>query len=181
MMHMYIYICMYTYTFTHIYIYIYTFMCVYIYIYIYIHIYICTYIHTCIYEYICIHIYIYIYIHIHTCYTYMHALRAQEARIPHGTHLRECIMHHTGWRRFIGFPKLHVIFHKRATIHRALLRKMTYEDKYRTYRRHPVRSETPQGVRERRKEGRGKWGRCLRKYPSATVPTLRTAGSPRRM
>ena len=73
--------------------------------------------------------YTYIYIYIHTCYTYMHARRAQEARIPHGTHLRECIMHHTGWRRFIGSPKLHVIFHKRATTDRALLRKMTYEDK----------------------------------------------------
>jgi len=35
----------------------------------------------------------------------------------------------TGWRRPIGFLKLQVIFRKRATNYRALLRKMTYEDK----------------------------------------------------
>jgi len=35
----------------------------------------------------------------------------------------------TGWRRLIGSPKLQVIFHKRATKYRALLRKMTYKDK----------------------------------------------------
>ena len=29
----------------------------------------------------------------------------------------------------IGSPKLQIIFHKRATIHRSLLRKMTYKDK----------------------------------------------------
>jgi len=36
---------------------------------------------------------------------------------------------YTGWRRLIGFPKLQIIFHKRATKYRSLLRKMTYEDK----------------------------------------------------
>ena len=36
---------------------------------------------------------------------------------------------HTGWRRLIGSPKLQIIFHKRATNYRALLRKMTYRDK----------------------------------------------------
>ena len=35
----------------------------------------------------------------------------------------------TRWRRLIGSPKLQIIFHKRATKYRALLRKMTYKDK----------------------------------------------------
>ena len=35
----------------------------------------------------------------------------------------------TGWRRLIGSPKLQIIFHKRATNYRSLLRKMTYKDK----------------------------------------------------
>jgi len=35
----------------------------------------------------------------------------------------------TGWWRPIGYLKLQIIFHKRATIYRALLRKMTYKDK----------------------------------------------------
>jgi len=35
----------------------------------------------------------------------------------------------TGWRRLIGSPKLQIIFHKRATKYRSLLRKITYEDK----------------------------------------------------
>ena len=35
----------------------------------------------------------------------------------------------TGWQRLIGFPKLQIIFHKRATKYRSLLRKMTYKDK----------------------------------------------------
>ena len=35
----------------------------------------------------------------------------------------------TGWRRLIGCLKLPVMFHKRATNYRALLRKITYEDK----------------------------------------------------
>ena len=34
-----------------------------------------------------------------------------------------------GWRRLIGSPKLQIIFHKRATKYRSLLRKMTYKDK----------------------------------------------------
>jgi len=39
------------------------------------------------------------------------------------------IMNSTGWRRLIGSPKLQIIFHKRATKYRSLLRKMTYKDK----------------------------------------------------
>ena len=35
----------------------------------------------------------------------------------------------TGWRRLVGCLTWQVIFHKRATNYRALLRKMTYEDK----------------------------------------------------
>jgi len=35
----------------------------------------------------------------------------------------------TGWRRLLGCLKLQVIFRKRATNYRALLRRMTYEDK----------------------------------------------------
>jgi len=35
----------------------------------------------------------------------------------------------TGWRRLKGSPKSQIIFHKRATKYRALLRKMTYKDK----------------------------------------------------
>ena len=35
----------------------------------------------------------------------------------------------TGWRRLIGSPKLQIIFHKRATKYRSLLRKTTYKDK----------------------------------------------------
>ena len=35
----------------------------------------------------------------------------------------------TGWRRLIGSSKFQIIFHKRATEYRSLLRKMTYKDK----------------------------------------------------
>jgi len=35
----------------------------------------------------------------------------------------------TGWRRLIGSPNLQIIFHKRATKYRSLLRKMSYKDK----------------------------------------------------
>ena len=39
------------------------------------------------------------------------------------------IIINTGWRRLIGSPKLQIMFHKRATKYRSLLRKMTYKDK----------------------------------------------------
>jgi len=35
----------------------------------------------------------------------------------------------TGWRRLIGSPKLQIIFHKRATKYRSLLRKMSCNNK----------------------------------------------------
>jgi len=44
----------------------------------------------------------------------------------------------TGWRRLIGSPKLQIIFHKRATKYRSLLRKMTYKDKGFYESSHPV-------------------------------------------
>jgi len=40
-----------------------------------------------------------------------------------------CVQMYTGWRRLIGCLELQVIFRKRATNYRALLRKMTYESK----------------------------------------------------
>jgi len=40
-----------------------------------------------------------------------------------------CVFESTGWRRLVGSPKLQIIFHKRATKYRSLLRKMTYKDK----------------------------------------------------
>jgi len=43
--------------------------------------------------------------------------------------VREKMQSSTGWRRLIGSPKLQIIFHKRATKYRSLLRKMTYKDK----------------------------------------------------
>jgi len=39
------------------------------------------------------------------------------------------VAHHTGWPRLIGSPKLQIIFHKRATKCRSLLRKTTHKDK----------------------------------------------------
>jgi len=42
---------------------------------------------------------------------------------------KSALFAYTGWRRLIGSPKLQTIFHKRATKHRALLRKMSYKDK----------------------------------------------------
>ena len=57
-------------------------------------------------------------------------------RMSHVTRIRyttRVILSHvswrTGWRRLIGSPKLQIIFHKRATKYRALLRKMTCKDK----------------------------------------------------
>jgi len=47
----------------------------------------------------------------------------------HGTTCRVEFDASTGWRRPIGCLQLQVIFRKRATNYKALLRKMTYEDK----------------------------------------------------
>ena len=45
------------------------------------------------------------------------------------TRPRSHALPHTGWRRTTACLELHVIFHKRATNYRALLRKMTCKDK----------------------------------------------------
>jgi len=58
-------------------------------------------------------------------------------KIRHPMHLRHPTVYHptqidspcTGWRRLVGCLKLQMIFRKRATDYRALLRKMTYKDK----------------------------------------------------
>ena len=47
----------------------------------------------------------------------------------------------TGWRRLVGSPKLQIIFHKRATKYRALLRKMTIKIRDPMSLRHPVRKD----------------------------------------
>ena len=47
----------------------------------------------------------------------------------HTKHVTNFVMQHIGWRRSIGSPKVQVRIRKRATKCRALLRKMTYEDK----------------------------------------------------
>jgi len=118
--HIYIYIYTHKYAFVYIYIYIYI---LYIYIYIYIYIHVCT----------CIYIYVYMYI-----YTYIIAKRlSSPCHLDHrsfGIHYCFPVFNHsarcaTGWRRLIGCLKLQVVFRKRATNYRALLRKLTYEDK----------------------------------------------------
>ena len=83
----------------------------------------------------------------HTSMCYIHTVTSKIARvvffskkmshvpfISQSCHIYRCGMSHmhashTGWRRLIGSPKLQIIFHKRATKYRALLRKMTYKDK----------------------------------------------------
>ena len=57
--------------------------------------------------------------------------------------LQRCFHHAlvaAGWRRLIGCLKLQVVFRKRATNYRALLRKMTYEDKASYHSMPPCRS-----------------------------------------
>ena len=101
--------------------------------------YICLLIH--IYMYKTLHIrmqrYIYICIRIHTSkstYVYRDIYSYTEIFLHLHTYIhiyiqRECVRGDTGWRRLIESPKLQIIFHKRATKYRSLLRKMTYKDK----------------------------------------------------
>ena len=49
----------------------------------------------------------------------------------------------TGWRRPMGYLNWQVIFRKRATNYRALLLKMTYEDRHPMDVRHPVYINVP--------------------------------------
>ena len=71
-------------------------------------------------------IYIYVYMYIPCmCNAYVSVLRY----ICPWTYLCICLLPTTGWRRLIGCLTLQVIFCKRATNYRSLLRKMIYEDK----------------------------------------------------
>ena len=71
---------------------------------------------------------------IHTWRAVTHNYKAwRHSFIHNGMQLMQtqCDVPHpcTGWRRLIGSPKLQIIFHKRGTKYRSLLRKMTYKDK----------------------------------------------------
>jgi len=57
-------------------------------------------------------------------------------------YLSQCV---TGWQRLIRCPELQIIFHKRATKYRALLRKMTYKDK-RSYESSPSCTRISRGL-----------------------------------
>ena len=88
------------------------YVCMYVYMYVCMYV-LCVCIYTCttsqcLYLYVCVYVcmYVHMYVHVYVC---MYAC--------------------TGWRRLIGSPKLQIIFHKRATKYRSLLRKMTYKDK----------------------------------------------------
>ena len=106
--------------------------------------------HMCIY----VHVYIYACMHISThtdvhryifLYLFSSSRRAlklkysctDKNRSQIATHLSSCVaieidMYSTiGWRRPIECLKLQIIFRRRATNYRALLRKMTYKDKAR--------------------------------------------------
>jgi len=118
-----IYICIYTYVF-YLYVYVYTYTYTYTCIYLYtlpanvpsqcIHTYIYTYTKIYMRAYTCTYIHIYTHIYVHMC-IHMHL----------HIHVYICIIR---WRRPIGCLKLRVIFRKRATNYRALLRKITYND-----------------------------------------------------
>ena len=107
--------------------------------YIYVHTY--TYIYMCIYTHaynihVCIYMYIYIrttcrlpkFIDIYMTFVLTKLLGLFYKRTPHNQDFFSRISLATGWRRISGCLKLPVIFRKRATNYRALLRKMTYKD-----------------------------------------------------
>jgi len=80
--------------------------------------------------YVCVIVSIMLYVHI---YVYEHIQHIYTHRPSHrGLWARVCVCSlspTTRWRRLIGSPKLQIIFHKRATKYRSLLRKMNYKDK----------------------------------------------------
>jgi len=118
----------------------------------------------CVYTYIyiqqeCIYVYIYIvctYMHVCTC-PFLLILIAPDAHGPsdcahthrlHDESRRDDESQHrnnTGWARLIGCLQLRVIFCKRATNYRALLRKMTYKHKA-SYRCWPPCMNTASGL-----------------------------------
>ena len=120
--HVYIYTCIYIYIHTYIHVYIYTCIYIFMYIYTHIHVYIYTYIYIC--------MYIYLHMYIYAC---IYTAAAHLRLAPLALFARRAVVFRrrgrTGWRRPIKCLKLHVIFRKRDTNHRALLRKMTNEDK----------------------------------------------------
>ena len=83
-------------------------------------IYICIQLYTYIYAYIFVYICIYIYICLQDTGMKKRVYRAQ---------LRASLLFVTGWRRPIGYLKIHVIFRKRTTNYSALWRKITCKDK----------------------------------------------------
>ena len=86
----------------------------------------------------CIYLYVYLYAHVRVREMKEGREEGRERLRERGRErgreggrvcVREKMQSSTGWRRLIGSPKLQIIFHKRATKYRSLLRKMTYKDK----------------------------------------------------
>jgi len=76
---------------------------------------------------VCVCVYVFVYVCVSIC-TYVCVCVCVCGRVSAGVYV--CVYSpRTGWRRLIGCLKLQVIFCKRATNYRALLRKMTYKDK----------------------------------------------------
>jgi len=116
-----IYICIYTYTNIYIYIYIYIYVYIYIYLCIYTYIYICVCLwNVCTYKFVhlCNNIYVYTYAHKFIVYTHINIGVSKNARISIQIVLESYVV-----------DKMQVIFRKRATNYRALLRKETCTDK----------------------------------------------------
>jgi len=99
-----------------------------------IHTYIDACVHSCAHTYI--HTYIHAYLHAytntnkHTTHKHAQMPRSLSGKHTHThththTHAHMC----TAWRNLIGSPKLQIVFHKRATEYRSLVRKMTYKHK----------------------------------------------------
>ena len=118
----------------------YTHMYIYIYVYIYLHVYI-IYIYTYIFTYLCVYMHSHTFLHAHDIYIIYHTYKEYMSEIfavsniytrmyihsdtkTHNRHTDD-----TGQRRTIRCLELQAIFPKRATNYRALLRKMTCEDK----------------------------------------------------
>ena len=69
----------------------------------------------------CVRARVHLRVRVYTCRSFTHSVTLKKKHIVLGFH--------TGWRRLTGCCKLKVIFCKRATNSRALLRKMTCKDK----------------------------------------------------
>jgi len=156
---------MYIYVYVHIYIniciYIYIYMYLYVYIYVYMYIYVCMcmyisiytimsamYVHICMYIYTCIYTYMYIFIHLHydDCKYKLHVQYCQDPE-----HIYTCIYIYIYICIYIYIYTMMTVSTNRmcntakipsetaySTNYRALLRKMTYEDKAPMTLHHPV-------------------------------------------